>query len=112
MTYDGLVQGICVFAICVLAILVLFCLVRTVIGPRVADRMVGVNMIGTQVIVMIALVALLLDEGGLADVALIYALLSFLAVVIFTKVFTGVYDENREKAERLTTDENEKEADA
>ena len=112
MTYDGIVHGICVFAICVLAILVLFCLLRTVIGPRVADRMVGVNMMGTQVIVMIALVALMLNEGGLADVALIYALLSFLAVVIFTKVFTGVYNENCEKAEKLAAGEGEKEADA
>ena len=43
----------------------------------------------------------MLKEGGLVDVAIIYALISFLSVVIFTKVFTGVYQENREKAEAL-----------
>ncbi len=83
----------------ILAILVILCLVRAIIGPRVADRIVSVNMMGTMVIVMIAILALMFGEGYLADICLIYAMISFLAVIVLTKVYMGVYRESR-KAER------------
>lgn len=82
------------------AILLFACLLRAVLGPRVADRVVAVNMMGTMVMVMIAVFALLLGEGYLVDICLIYAMISFLAVVVLTKVYMGVYlaeKQNREK---------------
>lgn len=81
----------------VLGILILICLVRSMIGPTIADRIVAVNMIGTIVIMMIAILAIKLAEGFLVDVAIIYALISFLAVVVLTKVYMGVYKERKEK---------------
>nr|WP_300677007.1 monovalent cation/H+ antiporter complex subunit F [uncultured Acetatifactor sp.] len=91
-------------ALIVLAILVILCLVRAIIGPRVADRIVSVNMTGTMVIVMIAILALMLDEGYLADICLIYAMISFLAVIVLVKVYMGVYLEGKKK--ELKDDEN------
>ena len=79
----------------ILAILVILCLVRAIIGPRVADRIVSVNMMGTMIIVMIAILALMLGEGYLADICLTYAMISFLAVIVLTKVYMGVYMESR-----------------
>lgn len=84
----------------VLALLIILCLIRAIIGPRIADRIVSVNMMGTMVIVMIAILSLLLGEGYLADICLIYAMISFLAVIVLTKVYMGVYMEKKEKAER------------
>lgn len=84
-------------ALIVLAVLVILCLVRAIIGPRVADRIVSVNMTGTMVIVMIAILALRLEEGYLADICLIYAMISFLAVIVLVKVYMGVYLEGKEK---------------
>ncbi len=81
----------------ILAILILLCLVRAIIGPRIADRIVAVNMMGTMVTVIIAILALLLDEGYLADICIIYAMISFLAVIVLTKVYMGVYMEKKEK---------------
>lgn len=78
-------------ALIILAILVMLCLVRAIIGPRVADRIVSVNMTGTMVIVMIGILALMLGEGYLADICIIYALISFLAVIVLVKVYMGVY---------------------
>ena len=74
-----------------LAVMLILCLVRAIIGPRVADRIVAVNMMGTMVMVMIAILALMLQEGYLADICLIYAMISFLAVIVLTKVYMGVY---------------------
>ncbi|MCC8051787.1 MAG: sodium:proton antiporter [Clostridiales bacterium] len=85
-------------ALIFLAILLVFCLIRAIIGPRVADRLVAVNMMGTIVMVIIAILTLMLQEGYLADICLIYAMISFLAVIVLTKVYMGVYLEKKEMA--------------
>lgn len=91
-----------------LSIMLLVCLIRAVKGPRVADRLVAVNMMGTMVMVMISILALLLKEGYLVDICLIYAMISFLAVVVISKVYIGIYEErqhNLENGEGGDTDE-------
>ena len=100
---EGLEKAYDIFftgALIVLAVLVVLCLVRAIIGPRVADRIVSVNMTGTMVIVMIAILALMLEEGYLADICLIYAMISFLAVIVLVKVYMGVYLEGKRKEEK------------
>lgn len=87
--YHFLFMGALVF----LAVMVILCLIRAIIGPRIADRVVAVNMMGTMVMVIIAILALFLKEGYLVDICLIYAMISFLAVIILTKVYMGVYAE-------------------
>ena len=90
--YSGLFYGI----LSVLAVMLLLCLIRAVIGPRIADRLVAVNMMGTMVMVSIALLAVVKDQGYLVDICLIYALISFLAVVVLTRIYTGVYREAKD----------------
>ncbi len=90
----------CVLA--VLALLLLLCLYRAVRGPRTADRIMAVNMISTMTIVIIAVLCLMLEEGYLMDVALIYAMISFLAVVVLTRVYMG------KGTEKKSTEEEEK----
>jgi len=80
----------------VLALMLVFCLIRAVRGPRIADRLVAVNMMGTMVMVMISLLAVVKDQGYLVDICLIYAMISFLAVVVLTRIYTGVYREAKE----------------
>lgn len=75
----------------VLGVLLFPCLLRAIRGPRIADRVVGINMIGTIIIMVIAVLALMLEEGYLVDIAIIYAMLSFLAVVVLVKIYIGVY---------------------
>ena len=53
-------------------------------GHKITDRIVATNMIGVKGILLIVLVAVYLGEGFLIDVAFVYALLSFLATVVFT----------------------------
>lgn len=93
-------SGIFHIIIVMLALLTIACLVRAVRGPSIADRLVAVNMMGTIVMVIIAVLALLMDEEYLVDICLIYAMISFLAVVVLTKVYTGVYIEYRKVQEK------------
>jgi len=90
--YSGFFYGI----LSVLALMLVFCLIRAVRGPRIADRLVAVNMMGTMVMVMISLLAVVKDQGYLVDICLIYAMISFLAVVVLTRIYTGVYREAKE----------------
>ena len=78
------------------SVLLLLCLIRAVAGPRIADRLVAVNMITTMVTVMIAILAVLKNEGYLVDICLIYAMISFLAVVVLSRIYTGVYREAKD----------------
>ena len=96
------------FALGVLTLLALACLIRCILGPRISDRVLAINQIGTITVIMVALTVLLLGEGYLADIALVYAMLSFLAVILLSKVYTGIYQE-RKQEEAL---HKEKEADA
>ena len=84
----------------VLALMLVLCLIRAVVGPRIADRLVAVNMMGTMVMVIIAMLAVVKDQGYLVDICLIYAMISFLAVVVLTRIYTGVYREAKAHEER------------
>ncbi len=96
------------FIICliVLAALLIGGLVRAIIGPRVADRLVAVNVIGTMVMAIIGILAVMYQKEYLADICLIYALISFLAVVVLTKVYMGDYRERQAKEEGEENDDS------
>jgi len=100
IAYDTLYTAVLVC----LSVLTLLCLVRAIQGPRVADRIVSINMISTLTIAMICILAVKQQQGYLADVALIYALIGFLAVVVLCKVYMGIALEKREK--KKEADEN------
>ena len=70
----------------VLALLILATLVRAVLGPRFTDRIVAVNVISTLVIAQLMLLSVWLREDFLVDIALVFALLSFLAVVVASRL--------------------------
>lgn len=100
-------SGVFTVALVILALMAILCLVRAVIGPTIADRLVAVNMLGTMVMVIISILAIRLGEGYLVDICLIYAMISFLAVVVLTKVYTGVYLEGKSKGEKKEKEEED-----
>ena len=95
----GIYHTLYITLLIVLSFMLLICLIRAVTGPRVADRLMAVNMMGTMVMVMISILALMLGEGYLVDICLIYAMISFLAVVVLSKVYIGIYEERQHKME-------------
>ena len=114
-------EGVLLGTMMVLAVLMLAAIIRSVRGPKVAYRVIAVNMLGTITIVLIAVLSVYLKESYLVDVCLIYAMISFLAVVVLTKVYTGIYlekkgirgdkaaiEDNLEHQEKLEYQENAK----
>ena len=78
-------------------VLMLLCLIRASLGPTVADRIVAINMMGTMVMCVIGVLALMLNQGYLLDVALIYAMISFLAVIVITGIYIREYEKKEKK---------------
>ena len=87
---------IAVFLI-LMALLLVFTLIRAVKGPRFTDRVVAVNVIGTMATAMLAAVSVILKEYYLADVALVYALLNFLSVVVLCRVVILYHKKNEKR---------------
>ena len=104
MTVDQAYRILYMIAAAVMGGLLVFVFLRTVLGPRIADRVVSVNLLGTQVTLLICILAYLMAEDYLVDISLIYTTLSFLAVVLLTKIYMGVYRQKRHR-EKLQEEE-------
>ncbi|MDT8437634.1 MAG: monovalent cation/H+ antiporter complex subunit F [Wenzhouxiangellaceae bacterium] len=61
-------------------------LARALKGPTVYDRIVAVNMFGTKTVLIVALIAEMTGHYDLLDVALVYALINFIAIVAVLKL--------------------------
>ena len=68
-----------------LSITIFLCLMRAALGPRFSDRIIAANIIGTKIILLIAVLSMIIGEGYLADICLIYAVISFLSVVVLAR---------------------------
>lgn len=100
MTVELAYQYFYIGVLIILALFLCVVFVRVIKGPLMADRVVGINSIGTLVIMIICVLSKYLKEDYLLDVALIYALISFLAVVVLTKIYSGVYKNRIEEAKK------------
>jgi len=74
------------------AIMICFCLVRAIKGPKLVDRVIAINMICAKTILLIVTIGInyAYNVGFLVDIALVYALLSFLAIIVLTKFMLQV----------------------
>lgn len=70
-----------------ISISMLMLLVRTVIGPTTFDRILAANIFSTNVVILIAVIAFADDEKDYIDIALVYALLNFVATIGYLRFF-------------------------
>jgi len=103
--YNQAVQYLVLAAIVSLLITIFFCLFFAVIGPKLTDKIVATNVIGFKAILIIIMVAVYLNQEALVDVALVFALLSFLATVVLTK-FIIQFKLNKLHRKKLLEEQN------
>ncbi len=80
--FEHILMGLLV----VQALFLLAALVYIITSLHFEDRIVGTNLVGTIIINLIAMLAVYMGEGYGADIALVYAFLSFLAVVVLCRL--------------------------
>lgn len=81
-----------IISMAILSLSIIAIFLRSVIGPTVADRIICINMIGTKIIIFICMIAGFLKEDFLIDVALVYALINFVSIVVLTYAYGYVYE--------------------
>jgi multicomponent Na+:H+ antiporter subunit F len=64
---------------------ILLFLVRALLGPTTYDRILAVNGLGTKAVVFVALLGFINGRPEFLDIALLYALINFVATVAILK---------------------------
>lgn len=64
-----------------LVILTVLSALRIFIGPSLWDRMLGLNLVTSKLIMLIIVVAFIQKQTFFLDLALVYALLSFVGII-------------------------------
>ena len=65
------------------------CLYRIANGPTAADRMVAIDILGTVVVGFVAIITAVSGKAYLLDVALVWALVSFVGTLALAKYLVG-----------------------
>jgi len=71
------------------AFFVMFSLLRIGLGPTVGDRVVGLDTLNTLVVASMIVLGAAFDQVIFVDVAIIYALLSFVGTLYIAKYLEG-----------------------
>jgi multicomponent Na+:H+ antiporter subunit F len=77
------------FVVIALALCIVLALIRVIRGPTAPDRVVGVDTINTMVIVAMVAFGTAYREVIYIDVAIVYALLSFISTLFIAKYLEG-----------------------
>ena len=62
-------------------------LLRAVQGPTVYDRVLSVNSFGTKTVLLLGVLGFLMGRPAFLDIALLYALINFIATIAILKFF-------------------------
>ena len=92
MNWLNFENTVLIASMAILSISIIAIFLRAVIGPTVTDRIICINMIGTKIIIFICMVAALLRESYLIDVAIVYALIIFISIVVLTYAYGYAYN--------------------
>lgn len=92
---ENIYNGFLVFAMCIMALIAFAYLARAVSGPKFADRILAVNGIQTIIILIICILSVLHGENYIVDIALIYAMLGFVTVIIVCKAYLRSHHKDR-----------------
>lgn len=64
---------------------ILLFLVRALLGPTTYDRILAVNALGTKTVIFVALLGFIFERPDFLDIALLYALINFIATIAILK---------------------------
>jgi len=82
-------NSILIIVLSLVSLATFLAVIRIIIGPTLPDRAVGLDTATTITIALIVLISQLFHSVILLDVAMVYALLSFLSVISIGRYLEG-----------------------
>ncbi|HJK35118.1 MAG TPA: cation:proton antiporter [Methanocorpusculum sp.] len=73
----------------IFVLLIFACGVRMWLGPTTADRMLALDVINALVVIIMIILSIRFEQPGFIDVAIVYALLSFVGTLYVAKLIRG-----------------------
>ena len=73
----------------ILLLAIIMAVIRIILGPTAPDRVVGLDTINTIVIVSMVVFGAIYEQVIYIDVAIVYALLSFISTLYIAKYLQG-----------------------
>ena len=83
----------------ILGIASLVAMIRSIIGKTIINRFIGINILTTLIAVVICVLALFLDESYLPDIAIVYVMLSCIAVMLLNKLYINLFRKSSKRRE-------------
>ncbi len=84
---DGFLLKVYVAATILLMVGMALILVRLIAGPTLYDRALAVNSFGTKIVLFLCMFSLIIGRADGVDIAILYALMNFIATVAILKFF-------------------------
>lgn len=73
----------------IFVLLIFACGFRMWLGPTTADRMLALDVINALVVIIMIILSIRFEQPGFIDVAIVYALLSFVGTLYVAKLIRG-----------------------
>lgn len=70
-------------------------LIRTITGKTLINRFIGTNILSTITLIAICVLAILFKEAYLPDIAIVFALLSCIAVMLLCKIYINLFEKKQ-----------------
>ena len=77
------------YAVIAIALAAFITLIRIMLGPTVPDRVVGVDTLNTLIVAGMILLGAAYDRVIYIDIAIVYALLSYIGTLVIAKYLQG-----------------------
>ena len=70
-------------------------LIRSITGKTMINRFIGTNILSTITLIAICILSVLYKESYLPDVAIVFALLSCIAVMLLCKIYINLFEKKQ-----------------
>ncbi|MEX0827463.1 MAG: monovalent cation/H+ antiporter complex subunit F [Haliea sp.] len=68
-------------------VVMIVALARAMLGPTIYDRILAINTFGTKTVLLISVLGMVAGRFDYIDIALVYALINFIAIVAVLRFF-------------------------
>ena len=82
-------------ALILIGIAVFLALIRSITGKTMITRFIGTNLLSTIVLIAICILSVFFKEAYLPDVAIVFALLSCIAVMLLCKIYINLFEKKQ-----------------
>ena len=93
MIYEQILDYLYTTGAILVMLMIFFSMIRALAGPTAPDRVVAINIITTYTLIIITLIARIYEQVYFLDIAMVYALMGFIATIGVAKYLEkGVLD--------------------